>query len=298
MTRALLILAILTAACDAPPATEPLEDAGAVPLDAGWRDEDGGSTRLDASPDSGSDAGPTCAPGQHLCDDACVDPMPALPGNGCQRGCGPACPGGADAVCNGDGTCGIFGCEPTRCEDAAATCGSAPNGCGGSLDCGMCSPGLTCVDNACECAADPSEPNDTSETAALAGTLTDDPDSSLRIATGSIHHGADEDWYRVAVQNTGLLGDPIVSVALTGMPEGEDYDLAAWYSCSDGSAPTCTHGSPDATVASGGCRSDAVGDDTVTLDTHCDPHGVLFVRVHTFLWRGACAPYELDVSVR
>jgi hypothetical protein len=36
------------------------------------------------------------------------------------------------------------GCTPTPCAAIGANCGSMPDGCGGTLDCGSCTGGLTC----------------------------------------------------------------------------------------------------------------------------------------------------------
>ncbi len=41
-------------------------------------------------------------------------------------------------------------CTPTTCAAAGATCGSIADGCGGTLNCGSCAPGHSCVANQCE----------------------------------------------------------------------------------------------------------------------------------------------------
>ena len=46
-------------------------------------------------------------------------------------------------------------CTPATCEKTGATCGSIPDGCGGTLSCGTCEAGFQCNDaNACESLCD------------------------------------------------------------------------------------------------------------------------------------------------
>jgi hypothetical protein len=52
--------------------------------------------------------------------------------------CGNACGTGTSCV---GGTCV---CVPTTCAARNWNCGTAPDGCGGTLDCGTCTSGLTC----------------------------------------------------------------------------------------------------------------------------------------------------------
>ncbi|MGM0576054.1 MAG: sugar-binding protein [Myxococcota bacterium] len=40
-------------------------------------------------------------------------------------------------------------CAPLTCAEAGATCGTASDGCGGTLDCGACDDGEACTDNQC-----------------------------------------------------------------------------------------------------------------------------------------------------
>jgi hypothetical protein len=56
--------------------------------------------------------------------------------------CAPACVG--SDVCFA-GAC----CTPNSCAGLFAACGAADAGCGVSLDCGICGPGLTCASNQC-----------------------------------------------------------------------------------------------------------------------------------------------------
>jgi len=66
---------------------------------------------------------------------------------------GPDAPGAPAA--NDGGTTGRKdaspGCVPTTCEAKGKTCGTLPDGCGGTLDCGdpACDDGNLCTDDAC-----------------------------------------------------------------------------------------------------------------------------------------------------
>jgi hypothetical protein len=49
-------------------------------------------------------------------------------------------------------------CTPTTCAAQGATCGSLSDGCGGTLNCGTCSSGQTCTNNACVAPSDGGAP--------------------------------------------------------------------------------------------------------------------------------------------
>jgi hypothetical protein len=40
-------------------------------------------------------------------------------------------------------------CVPTTCEELGVICDTAPDGCGGTLECGTCDKGLTCCSGQC-----------------------------------------------------------------------------------------------------------------------------------------------------
>jgi hypothetical protein len=65
----------------------------------------------------------------------------------------PCCSG---STCTG-GVC-VQNCVPTTCEAQGAVCGTIPDGCGDTLDCGGCGPGYGCQANQCvdvdECLTD------------------------------------------------------------------------------------------------------------------------------------------------
>jgi Carboxypeptidase regulatory-like domain len=73
----------------------------------------------------------------------------------------PANCGSCGNVCATNETCsgGICACVPTTCAAHAWNCGTAPDGCGGTLICGTCPSGLTCggdgIPNRCERPPDP-----------------------------------------------------------------------------------------------------------------------------------------------
>jgi hypothetical protein len=47
-------------------------------------------------------------------------------------------------------TYGTSACQPLTCAAAGKTCGTMPDGCGGTLECGTCGAGSTCSNNVCE----------------------------------------------------------------------------------------------------------------------------------------------------
>jgi hypothetical protein len=297
----LSLCALLPTGCDGSGGTGAGMDASGMDLDGGGAGDAGGDPDGGPGPDGGAmepDADvATCGAGQHLCGATCTDPMPDLPANGCRLGCGEPCPGGADAICTEDGTCGLLDCSPTTCDGLGASCGTVDDGCGHRISCGTCEEGLVCADNQCLCMGDPHEENGTTGTATSLGTLSDGDDATRSVTTGTLHTATDDDWYRLEVENAVDFGDPVITVTLTDLPAGEDYDLGAWYDCPDGDTPTCTSGESDSSTASGGCISFESGDDTVSFDTNCDPNGVLFVHVRSPFGGGSCEPYRLDITV-
>jgi hypothetical protein len=40
-------------------------------------------------------------------------------------------------------------CTPATCQSLGKQCGAWPDGCGGTLQCGTCEPGLSCKDGRC-----------------------------------------------------------------------------------------------------------------------------------------------------
>jgi MYXO-CTERM domain-containing protein len=54
----------------------------------------------------------------------------------------------------------VCGCTPTTCAKQEWTCGKASDFCGGTLDCGTCPNGQSCVNNACYTLPDAGASND------------------------------------------------------------------------------------------------------------------------------------------
>src|SRR5262249_13994817 len=83
-----------------------------------------------------------CQSGQSFCNGQCVDTQTSSANCG---SCGHACAQGQ--TCSG-GTCS-GGCVPTSTCPQGQNCGTAPDGCGGTLNCGSCGQGLTCCSGVC-----------------------------------------------------------------------------------------------------------------------------------------------------
>ena len=273
-------------------------DGGQDERDAGRRRDGGGST--------------ACPVGQHRCGGGCIDDLENLPENGCRFGCGEPCPtpAGGEAACDEAGACTIACpppfhlqgtecvCTPRTCAAIGYTCGAPDDGCGAPLDCGACDGDGVCTDGTCRCPEDAREPNDSTLGAVtIGGTLTDSPDSSASFTAFTLHDADDEDWFKIAIDDTGAGGNPVITVGLGGIPAGSDYDLSAWYICSGGTdASNCTVGSPCTGAASG------ITSESIVINTECEhfsteEDGTLWIRVTSARWGGSCAPYTLNVSV-
>lgn len=120
---------------------------------------DGGPTTADAGPLPTSEDGGTAPDGKAVEADAGIDAAPA---------CVPHCPSGVTCgvaqdvcgtgpmqcgTCQAPDTCGVVkpgvcGCTPVACV-ALQTCGSVPNNCGGTENCGGCGAGAACEKNSC-----------------------------------------------------------------------------------------------------------------------------------------------------
>lgn len=196
-------------------------------------------------------------------------------------------------------------CTARTCEEAGATCGTIEDGCGLVLDCGFCGGTEECVASSCACLADDAEPNNTDATAKYLGALTDSPDSSATYRNYMIASSTDEDWFRINVADDWDTGNPNITVSLTSIPGGHDYDLLGWFRCDTGADESvCANGSPDTGSAyAGRCVSESRGSvgEQVRIETECggtiDETGKLYVRVKARTWLRMCLPYVLTVSV-
>jgi hypothetical protein len=174
------------------------------------------------------------------------------------------------------------------------------DGCGGAVSCGACGAGATCMAGACACAPDASEPNDDRSESTGLGTLTDSPDSSRTVTGHALGSSDDEDWFHVDVEDGTDFGNPQVTVTLSAIPSGSDYDLEIFYLCS-GNASVCTAGTPVTLMDGCASRSRGSGDETAGLSAECsgiDDSGLLLVRVVSTTWSGSCEPYDLLVDVQ
>ncbi len=162
------------------------------------------------------------------------------------------------------------------------------------------------------CAADAYEANDTKESARDLGSLKDDPDSA-RSLEATVHLGSDVDWYRVHVSDTGLGGNPNVSVAVS-----QGFSVTTWFVCDQGRVTdkVCLQGSSETTTVDGveGCRgavpepgTDASGNTVYPTDpvaastTDCsgtsDDNGVLFIKVERSSSVSSSCAYDLSVAI-
>ena len=98
-------------------------------------------------------------------------------------------------------------------------------------------------------------------------------------------------------------GNPQITVTLSTIPSGDDYDLVAYFVCdSGGDATSCTSGTPDNSIGRG-CASSVPGAATerVALSTECsgtDEGGSLYLHVSAPTFGETCASYTLEVDVR
>jgi hypothetical protein len=195
-------------------------------------------------------------------------------------------------------------CEPMTCEDLGASCGMPDDGCGDPLDCGSCGGTSVCASGACECAPDEGEPNGTRFEARSLGSFDDSADPSMTFSEFTVHATGDEDWYVMDIVDGFDAGNPVVRVELSGIPAGDNYDLAAYFVCTAGTeAVTCGAGMPDNMIGNG-CASASSGatSELVRLDTDCshlgtDDSGTAYVVVTPRTFTMTCEPYTLGIAV-
>jgi hypothetical protein len=184
-----------------------------------------------------------------------------------------------------------------------AECGMIDDGCGGTLSCGGCADGTPCFDGSCGCEEEPDagEPNESIDWAHNLGNFRDRGDDHESFHFKIAHIG-DEDWYVADIQDNFDFGNPRIRVELTNIPEGHDYDLAAWFTCDNrNDDSSCGRGTRDNTYGDG-CVASHPGayPETVKINTDCDgtidDDGTLYIRVYPITWTGGmCANYRLYV---
>jgi len=292
---------LLLTACGAP---------STGPADAGHRDaaRDGGP---------GPDGGTVCPAGQHACGAGCIDDLADDPAVGCRLGCGEPCPTPTSGTssCSAEGRCD-FECaapyhrEGNDCVCAARTCasmmyecGAPDDGCGHVLDCGTCALGV-CLSGLCSCMPDAHEVDDTAAIAPTLGTYDDSTNPPpVTLTDYNLHTAADVDWTGYTIIDGADLGNPDITVTLSGVRADSAYQLSAFYVCNNGTdATTCAAGAADAEIGAG-CTAAPGTTSTVHLTTDCnylglDDSGRLLVRVRASSWGAlACDPYHLTVEI-
>ncbi|MDC3956015.1 calcium-binding EGF-like domain-containing protein [Polyangium jinanense] len=171
-------------------------------------------------------------------------------GNPCQNGgtCNPAEP--YTCTCPAEFTgpnCETPACVPTTCAAQGATCGTIPDGCGGTLTCGgPCGP-------ACPCAANPAWQ------AALAGTIVNDGRCTNYSFPAPCHTSGNNSW-AVSDQGTSV----VELMAGTDSVDGESFSYCGVQvmqvsdqfagNCSGGAFPVMNFSITAAEVAT--CRAE------------------------------------------
>ena len=272
----------------------------------------GGSTDGGPGPDATS-----CPVNMHSCSGSCVADGDNDPATGCRLGCGSACPsptggvpicsaGACDVMCTAPyersgGTCV---CMPQSCSARGIQCGMTDDGCGTSVNCGMCGTGQACVDGACACGPDGAEPNEDPTTAFALGDFPTMPDTVMSFAMFSLQSMDDVDFFKVRVVDAELTMNPVMRVTLSNVPAGSDFELGVWFTC-DNSPNTsrCDQGTPDTSFGDVGCigqMSMTGGLDRAQITGFCngeEKSGDLIIRVRATTWMNACMPYTLEVSI-
>lgn len=167
------------------------------------------------------------------------------------------------------------------------------------------------------CPADDYEPNDTQETAFELHPMKDDPNSTQDVLDVSVHNASDVDWFRIAIDDTGIGGDPVITASVSS----QAFTVTTWFVCASGHPGTteCQFGSEanervNDDVYVYGCRGEDLdpvddGSGSIVLDngngvvstTDCsatsDDDGVLYVRVERTSSLSSECSYRLNVSV-
>ncbi len=259
-----------------------------------------------------------CEAGLRACGTMCVGDLPNLPSNGCKYGCpGVTCaiPADAEGACTADGRCtfrcpppfnlvnGQCACAPSTCIEQGFECGMQSDRCGGTLTCGTCN-GQSCVSGRCGCSVDRYEPNNTQPTAVTRESLNDNDNRTVEVVGVNFHTDQDQDWFVYPITDGGFDGNPNLRVRLQQIPTGSNFDLVAYYLCTNGgNDSSCGSGTVDNTFGHG-CASSRAGqvDEEVTIETSCNgtntDSGVLYVKAFPRDRANSCANYRIEVRIQ
>ena len=186
-------------------------------------------------------------------------------------------------ACGGTLVCGAAAaCTPKTCKDLGKTSGTTDDGCGKTID---CSAAATCTDA--------KESNNSKDTAADLGAMTDNPNSSRIVADLTLGDG-DEDWFKFKVTDGGFGGNPQIDAAVTS----KTAEVSVFYVCdSQPDYSTCVIATDTADTTIGkGCRAKG----KVALATECSgisESGTAYVRVKKSAADSQCTTYTLSVNV-
>lgn len=160
------------------------------------------------------------------------------------------------------------------------------------------------------CLADDAEPNDTAPQKKHLGTLTDDdeligPDAGApagSIKKGFTAHGAsDVDWYTVDVRDTGLGGNPRLSVVISAA-----WEATVWFTCANGRTESVVCGlgeavTDDPELAGRGCKTGESANSSVNVNLGIEcagtssDDGTITIRAKKKVPSATCERYLLSV---
>lgn len=128
------------------------------------------------------------------------------------------------------------------------------------------------------CEEDEYEPNDTPETARELPSMQDSPNATQDVLGVSGHTTRDYDWFRVHIDDTGLGGNPVITVTTSATGTG----ISAWYVCDDDhlSRAECSLGT---TETSWGPEDHLEGCRGTALDPAVDQRGTTHLGTGTGL---------------
>lgn len=180
----------------------------------------------------------------------------------------------------------------------------------GFLLAGACSMNSTGDSSPPPCVVDAIEPNDGPTARVNLGSIQDDdapgqsaPSPKVIRKELSLHTESDVDWFDVDVRDTGLGGNPSLSVI-----GGDGTSVTAWWDCTSGKTESVVCGlgeavTDDPELAGRGCKSQPASNGAppqLTMQIECagtsSDDGTLHIRVVRDGAASACSSYRLTVS--